>query len=183
MPRFLITLLITFMNLMIPLVYADQDDSKYTQSSNGGIGLIQTPSARFSQDGEFGFGISSESPYNKLYAKMQYFPWLEAVIRYTEGTFRPYNPGSQQTWKDKGMDLKFRISEESNFLPEIAVGLIDIGGTGFYSSEYFVASKQFNNIDLSIGMGWGRLAGLEHIKNPFGWIDHDRTIRGVSSLE
>ena len=36
----------------------------YSHSTYGGIGLIQTPTARFSNDGEFGFGISSEAPYN-----------------------------------------------------------------------------------------------------------------------
>ena len=98
-------------------LYLDYND-KYSQSTTGGIGLIQTPTARFSNDGEFGFGLSIESPYNRLYAKMQFFPWLESVLRYTEGTFEPYNPGSLQTWKDKGLDLKIRLMEENNFSPE-----------------------------------------------------------------
>ena len=135
---------------------------KYSQSVTGGIGLIQTPTARFSKDGEFGFGISSESPYNRLYAKMQFFPWMEAVLRYTEGTFEPYNPGSSQTWKDKGLDVKFRLMEENDIFPELAIGLIDLGGTGAYSSEYFVASKSINNFDFSLGMG----LSLIHISEP-----------------
>ena len=85
----------------------DSDYYSKSQSTYGGIGLIQIPTARFSNDGEFAFGISTESPYNRLYAKVQFFPWLEAVLRYTEGTYRPYNPGSAQTWKDKGFDFKF----------------------------------------------------------------------------
>ena len=86
-----------------------QLNNQYSQSTNGGIGLIVTPTARFSNDGEFGFGVSSEAPYNRLYAKMQFLPWMEAVLRYTEGTFKPYNPGSHQTWKDKGFDIKVRL--------------------------------------------------------------------------
>ncbi len=78
----------------------------YSQNVFGGIGLIETPSARFSNDGEFGFGISSDGPYNRLYAKVQFFPWMEATLKYTEGTFLPYGPDNPQTWKDKGFDIK-----------------------------------------------------------------------------
>ena len=157
-------------------------NDQYSQSSYGGIGLIQTPTARFSNDGEFGFGFSSEEPYNRLYAKMQFFPWMEAVVRYTEGTFQPYNPGSHQTWKDKGLDLKIKLLEENTIRPEIAIGLIDIGGTGAYSSEYLVASKRFRNVDWSIGIGWGKLAGVDHINNIVGWLDEDRKTRGGYKL-
>ena len=151
---------------------------KYSQSVNGGIGLIQTPTARFSNDGELGFGISKDGPWNQLYAKMQFFPWMEAVVRYTEGQYKEYNPGNPQTWKDKGFNLKFRILEENNRFPELALGLIDIGGTGAYSSEYIVASKAFNNIDLSMGLGWGRLNGTEKLKSIFWWRDPSKVDSG-----
>ena len=92
-------------------VNADDDlnfplNDQYSQSTNGGIGLIETPTARFSNDGELVFGISSEAPFNQLYAKMQFFPWLEAVVKYTELTTRNYNT---QTYKDKGFDLKVKV--------------------------------------------------------------------------
>jgi len=155
-----------------------QPNSEYSQTATGGIGLIETPTARFSYDGKFGFGISSEAPYNRLYANMQFFPWMEAVLRYTEGTHKPYNTGSHQTWKDKGLDVKIRLLEENSIRPQLALGLIDLGGTGAYSSEYLVASKRFQNIDLSIGIGWGRLGGVDHSNNIIGWLDEDRKIRG-----
>ena len=79
-----------------------QTDNQYSQSAYGGVGLIVMPTARFDDDGEFLFGLSSEVPFNRLYSKMQFFPWGEFMVRYTEGTFTDYNPGSRQTWKDKG---------------------------------------------------------------------------------
>ena len=159
-------------------------DSNYyskNQSAYGGIGLIQIPSARFSDDGEFSFGISTESPYNRLYAKVQFFPWLEAVVRYSEGTFVGYHGTgipSGQTWKDKGIDVKFRIFEEGDVLPELAVGFADLGGTGTFASEYIVASKRVNNLDFTLGMGWGKLGGRDHISNPFRWLSDTYEIRG-----
>ena len=152
--------------------------NQYSQTTNGGIGLVQTPTARFAKDGEFGFGVSSEAPWNRLYASMQFFPWMEAVLRYTEGTYLPYNLGSSQTWKDKGIDLKFRLLEEQNAGINLALGLSDIGGTGAYSSEYIVASKRFDKIDWSIGLGWGRLGGVDHFSNIFNLFGDKRETRG-----
>jgi len=159
----------------------ENNKTNYSQTTYGGIGLIEIPTARFSNDGEFLFGISSEDPYNRLYAKVQFFPWLEAVVRYTEGEHIPYNFGSHQTWKDKGLDLKVRVLEETNTSPGIAIGLTDFGGTGAYSSEYIVASKSYRDLDFSLGLGWGRLGGVNHITNPLGWLDKDRKIRGGST--
>ena len=153
----------------------------YSQSTYGGIGLIDTPTARFSNDGEFGFGVSSEAPYNRLYAKMQFFPWMEAVLRYTEGTHLGYYGDTyriSQTWKDKGLDVKIRLFEENTNRPELALGFMDLGGSGSFGSEYLVASKRFGNIDWSIGLGWGRLGGVDHFDNIIGWLDSERKVRG-----
>ena len=139
------------------------------------------PSARFSDDGQFLFGISSEEPYHRLYSKVQIFPWMEAVVRYTEGTFRAYNEGSKQTWKDKGIDFKFKLLEEDEKYPQIAFGLTDFGGTGAFSSEYLVASKMIKNVDYTLGLGWGRFGGLDHAKNIFSIFDDNRSIRGGGS--
>ncbi len=69
--------------LLSPLVFANNSDSAgsevFTQashSSRGGIGLINIPTARFSEDGEFSLGLSVEAPYNRMFAKMQFFPWV-----------------------------------------------------------------------------------------------------------
>ena len=105
-------------------------NDQYSQSTYGSIGLIQTPTARFSNDGEFGFGVSSEAPYNRLYGRAQFFPWMEAVVRYTEGTFLSYFGdccSSNQTWKDKGIDIKIKLLEESTSGLDLAIGLSDIG--------------------------------------------------------
>jgi len=167
-----------FISIFFYCIEAKALEDNYSQSAYGGIGLIETPNARFSNDGEFLFGISAEEPYNRLFSKVQFFPWMEAVLRYTEGEYLAYNPGSHQTWKDKGLDLKFKLLEETDSKPALAIGLLDLGGTGAYSSEYIVSSKKVGNVDFSLGIGWGRLGGESHIKNPLGWLDNNRNIRG-----
>lgn len=132
----------------------------------GGIGLINTPTARFDKDGEFLFGASNDDPFNRLYSKMQFFPWLEVVLRYSELENTSYE-GLDQTAKDKGIDAKIRLFKETQYIPEIAIGIRDFGGNGYFSSEYIVATKNFNNFDFNIGMGWGKLNGKKQLSNPF----------------
>src|SRR6185437_10764773 len=57
-----------------------------------------------------------------------------------------------------------------DLIPTVAIGANDIIGTGVYSGEYFVGSKQFGNLDFSFGMGWGRLGSSTTIKNPLAAI-------------
>jgi len=148
-----------------------QTNNQYSQQAYGGVGLIVMPSARFDDDGEFLFGVSSEIPFNRMYAKMQFFPWGEFMVRYTEGTFTDYNPGSKQTWKDKGFDVKLRLIKEGKYFPQIALGLGDIGGQGAFGREFIVASKRINDFDFTLGLGWGRYAGFDHIDNPLSFIN------------
>jgi len=155
---------------LIPFISRGQDTQTELPNVYGGIGLIETPTARFSKDGDFTFGVAANSPNNKIYSKVQFFPWMQAVLRYTEGTFKPYFDGSQQTWKDKGIDLKFKIFNESELIPQIAFGIRDLAGTGRYASEYIVASKEFNYADVTVGLGWGKLNGKEDVSNPLKWI-------------
>ena len=160
---------------------AQNYDSQYSQTTYGGVGLIETPTARFADDGELLFGVSSEDIFNRVFFKMQFLPWMETVLRYTEGTFSEYQPGIPQTWKDKGLDAKFRLYQNNQAGLSLAMGLTDIGGTGFYSSEYIVMSKATNSIDYSLGIGWGYLAGTGNINNFIGYLDSERDIRGGAS--
>jgi hypothetical protein len=164
-------LLVIISLLLITTVKAEPENTvsqggQYTANTYGGIGILQNPTARFSDDGEFAFGISHETPWNRLYGRMQFLPWLEAVIRYTEGEYKPYYPGNPQTFKDKGIDVKIKLFNETDIFPQVALGLLDLGGTGLDSSEYIVASKQISNFDFTLGVGWGMLAGRSHLDNP-----------------
>ncbi|MAM74526.1 YjbH domain-containing protein [uncultured Tistrella sp.] len=141
-------------------------------SDYGSIGAIQTPTARFGNDGQFLAGISIASPYHRYFINLQALPWLEGTFRYTRITDRPYSgvPGfaDGQDYKDRSIDFKIRLAEEDANWPEIAVGFRDIGGTGLFGSEYVVASKRFGNFDVSGGLGFGALGTRAHFDNPLG---------------
>ena len=143
-------------------------------SDYGGVGALQTPTARFGKDGQFFIGASFVSPYHRYFANLQILDWLEGTFRYTRITDRPYSdvPGfaDGQDYKDRSVDAKIRLSEEDEYWPEIAVGLRDIGGTNLFGSEYIVASKRFGNFDITGGLGFGSLGTRDHFENPLGFF-------------
>ena len=98
------------------------------------------------------------------------FSWMEATFRYTEVKNQKYGPvyySGNQSLKDKSFDFKIKLVEESDYIPSIALGMRDIGGTGLFSSEYIAATKNFGPLDLTLGIGWGQLGRLANIGNPF----------------
>ena len=140
-----------------------------TSSNYGYTGLLEMPSARFMGEGGLKFGISASYPNEYTFIVASPFPWLEAGYRYAEVKTEKYGPieySGNQTLKDKGFDIKIRILEESFYLPNIALGIRDVAGTGRFAAEYIVGSKRFGHLDLSMGIGWGELGADANIRNP-----------------
>jgi len=157
-----------------------------SSSNYGGIGLLEMPNARFSEEGTLKFGISSSYPNEYTYIVATPFPWLEATYRYAEiksKKYGPYEYSGNQSFKDKGFDLKFRLLKESYYLPELALGIRDIAGTGLFASEYLASSKRLGNFDLTLGIGWGELGSTNNIRNPFMSINQSFRIRNSSIAE
>lgn len=140
-----------------------------TTSNWGNVGLLQTPTARMQKPGYFGLTFHRAWPYQHVDVFFQPIDWLEAGFRYVDTSNRLYGPeafSGSLPYKDKSFDVKARVVQESDYLPELAVGMRDVGGTGLYSSEYVVASKRTGRVDWSLGMGWGYLGGRGNLHNP-----------------
>ena len=68
--------------------------------------------------------------------------------------------------KIKALILRQGFLKERKYLPAIAIGIRDLGGTALFASEYIVANKLINNnLDISLGIGWGNL-NANSIRNP-----------------
>ncbi len=142
------------------------DDIFYNFPNNhGSLGVINIPSARFYDSPSGSFSGYRGFPDRKLTLTLYPYDWMEASLFYSSFKGRPYGVYSQD-YKDKGMNIKLRLKEQGIF-PALAYGFNDIGGTGFYSSEYFVSSYGYGNFDFHIGAGWGRLNNFNHFENPF----------------
>jgi membrane-associated phospholipid phosphatase len=137
----------------------------------GSVGLLQTPTARMFEAGRLTFSASRAYPYTHGNVFVQPFDWLEAGFRYTNISNRLYGPADlsgSQTFKDKSVDFKIRLLNESAYLPQIAVGVRDLTGTGLFSGEYLVANKRTGSFDWSLGLGWGNVGGRGDLRNPLG---------------
>ncbi|EHJ9982720.1 YjbH domain-containing protein [Vibrio parahaemolyticus] len=146
-----------------------------SQSDFGGVGLMQMPTGRMAPEGEFNFSVTGSDEYLFYNVTLQLMPWLETTIRYTRVHDLPYSssfPDVDNEYTDKGIDFKFRLWEESEYMPEIALGVRDFAGTGLFDAEYIAATKRystphFGTFDFTLGMGWGYLGTRDNITNPF----------------
>ena len=147
------------------------DSFKYNSYNNHGvIGLINMPTARFYDEQSHGLTIYDGTPDQKITLSSSPYDWLEASLFYTNIQGLPYPGYEYQDYKDKGFNVKLRLKEQGNF-PAVAIGVMDIAGTGLYSSEYIITSYGINNIDMHFGLGWGTLNGSKDtIQNPLGYI-------------
>lgn len=173
--KFLVGLSISFINVL----YGSIEDyypykMESTASNYGNTGILETPNARFLPQASLRFNFSSSYPHEYTTLTASPFDWLESTYRYTEIKNENYGPSRysrNQSLKDKGFDLKFLMLRESYYSPAVAIGLRDIAGTGLFSSEYIVASKRFNALDVTLGIGWGVLGTDNNYSNPFARVD------------
>ena len=159
-------------------------EPRYTQSDFGGVGLLQTPTARMAPAGELSFNANRTDPISRYSLSLQALDWLEGTFRYTSVSNRLYGPESlsgDQSNKDKAVDVKLRLSQESQWVPEVALGFRDVGGTGLFSSEYFVANKRYKDLDFSLGIAWGYLGNRGDFRNPLSFADDSYNDRRYSS--
>ncbi|WP_077641244.1 YjbH domain-containing protein [Salinivibrio sp. IB574] len=192
--------------LIAPLtVWADEFDYpelNHSQYDFGGVGLLQMPTARSLPEGGFALGTTYNDDYVHFYTSLQLFPWLETTIRYTQVHDLLYSDdpsfSGDTKYTDKSIDGKLRLLQESYWLPEVAIGFRDIGGTGLFDGEYLVGSKRAGPFDFSLGVGWGymgnraNLTGNKHLSADCGrdtayagnggTVDIGRMFTGCASL-
>ncbi len=140
-----------------------------TPSLYGGVGLLDMRNARFMPDGYLWMNVDVKQPDTRVSINWQALPWMETTFRYAVNY--ALAPIGQRALYDRSFDIKLRLFTEGEYTPQIALGLQDFIGTGVYSAEYLVASKRYGPVDLTAGMGWGRLASRGTFSNPLGLID------------
>ncbi len=175
-----------------------------SQMVQGGTGLIQTPTSRMGDVGDLYINYTDNDEYRFWSVNLQLFDWMQATARYTDVRTRLYSDvpsfSGDQTLKDKGLDVKFRLLKEGFYFPEVSVGFRDFGGTGFFESEYVTASKAYGPFDFHLGLGWGYMGSADDITNPFcklrdsycerpsgfsgrgGKIDYDQFFKGPMAV-
>tara|TARA_Y100001956_G_scaffold5226_1_gene4693 strand:- start:25934 stop:28132 length:2199 start_codon:yes stop_codon:yes gene_type:complete len=199
-----LTLLLSTLSAVSAPSIANDATWKVSQTDFGGTGLMQTPTARMAEEGEFNIGASVNDDYHHYMVSLQLMSWFETTIRYTRvpDLYFSNDPeySGDNLYTDKGIDFKLRLLEESYWLPEASIGVRDFGGTGLFDAEYLATTKRFGNLDFTLGLGWGYLGQSGNTTNPFckfsdkyctrpsdfkgtgGSVDFERWFKGPASL-
>jgi membrane-associated phospholipid phosphatase len=140
-----------------------------TPTQSGLSGYINMPSAVVEADGTFSMGYSYDRPYGALWVSSTILPFLQVNGRYVSVSGIPGFPkvngefvNDYGRYKDKVIDVKVRLLQESKWLPALALGATDIEGTELFKGQFVVATKTFGaakNIEASVGYGNARPDG------------------------
>ena len=136
-------------------------NARPTLNQWGETGLLQLPSARFTEPGTLSFGTSHTESYQHYFTTLQNFPWLESSLSYTQLK-------QDASWNTR-LNTKIRLRQESAYLPQMALGIRNFhrfAGTDKLAGEYLVASKRYYDWDFTLGLGWGYFASGTGFKNP-----------------
>ncbi|MDN5787350.1 YjbH domain-containing protein [Pseudorhodobacter sp.] len=154
-------------------------ETKPSLNLYGVTGLIDMPSGEAQPDGYLTATSSHFGAISRSTLSFQITPRISASFRFLG--IRNWNKtalcqpncttGIDQfdTYYDRSFDLRFKVLNESRYLPAITIGLQDFAGTGVLSGEYVAATKNLTpNVKVTAGLGWGRLASHGSIGAPFG---------------
>ncbi|WP_373634875.1 YjbH domain-containing protein [Yoonia sp. SS1-5] len=149
----------------------------YTYSLYGLPGLIDMPTAQSAEDAELALTFGHFGGSTRTTLSFQMTPRLMGSFRYSriDNFLRPR--GGDETF-DRSFDLRYRFVDEGRYRPAVAVGLQDFVGTGIYSGEYIVATKEVvPSVQVTGGIGWGRLGSYQSFANPLGALDESLETR------
>jgi hypothetical protein len=163
---------------------ASAQDYTFGYTGFGGPGMIDMPVAQSFADGELGLTLSHSRDTTRYSGNFQITPRLSASFRYSmmygfNINGDRDNPAVVDFLFDRSFGLHYRLTNEGAIMPSIAVGVNDLLGTGYFGSEYLVATKNLGDqFRATAGIGWGRFAGVGAFDNPLGLIDGSFYERG-----
>ena len=146
---------------------AKSDPRRVTSSNFGLPGIVDLPTALRFPDGELVVTQQLHKSMARSGISFQALPRVGVSFRYT-GHGIDGGEAYGRINHDRSFDAHISVLDEGTYIPAISLGLRDFIGTGWYSSEYIVGTKSIGNLELTAGLGFGRLAGRNTFSNPLG---------------
>ena len=171
MPEQIRKIIITSVSLIVVwtallVTFAAASDTQRVTAGNFGLpGIVDLPTAQRFPDGELVITQQLHKSLARSGISFQALPRVGVSFRYTG---HGVNGGEAhgRVNHDRSFDAHISLLDERTYLPAISLGLRDFIGTGWYSSEYIVGTKSIGNLELTAGLGFGRLAGRNAFSNP-----------------
>lgn len=141
-------------------VSAYENNAQALGSLQSYTGLIYMPNARVKPDWSVRLKIGYNDPYTYYGGALGVFDRFEFHGQFTQINTMTAFPGyGYGDYKDRAAGMRMVLIKENEFIPQIAAGFYDAIGTGLFPFRYLVASKMIGNVDLTLGLGQGILAG------------------------
>ena len=161
-----IKLIIFLTFLCIPC--AAVSDTRQVNIGNFGLpGVTDLPTARRFSDGKLIVTQQVHKSLARSGISFQALPRVGVSFRYTGHGINGHEAYGRVN-HDRSFDVHISVLDEGTYIPAISLGLRDFIGTGWYSSEYIVGTKSIGNLELTAGLGFGRLARRNSFSNPLG---------------
>lgn len=178
----LIIIFIILSSLFLPLHATEIDKQRVTAGNFGLPGIIDLPTAQRFADGELVVTQQIHKSLARSGISFQALPRVGVSFRYSG---HGINGGEAygRVNHDRSFDAHISILDEGTYTPALSLGLRDFIGTGWYSSEYIVATKTFRNVELTGGLGFGRLVGKDSFSNPLSIFSSRFDKRDSNSVE
>lgn len=148
----------------------------HAQIADGGYtGFSQAPSAFVAPEGEFRFVFSDAIPaeFSADIESAESYAFTVGVLPRTEVGWRLISAGTDGYSnhvdtrefdglgiRDISVNAKVQTLLQRGWIPSVAIGSQDVSGTGEFSANYVVGGYRWSGVELSIGMGSGRLSGV-----------------------
>ena len=163
-------------------VAAQAQEAPRVSVGNFGLpGVIDLPTARALPDGELVLTQQLHRSLARSGMSFQLLRNLGVAFRYS-GHGVGGGLANGRFNHDRSFDAHLTFWDEGAYHPGVAIGLRDFIGTGWYSSEYVVATKSIGNFEVTGGLGFGRLAGRDSFSNPLGAISNRFKARDVNAV-
>jgi hypothetical protein len=123
-------------------------------------GIFHMPTARILPDWNIRVKTGYADPWAYYGGALGVFDRFEFHGQFTRTNTITAFPGyGYGDTKDRSAGMRAVLIKENEIFPQISAGFYDATGNGFFSSRYIVASKMFKNVDVTLGIGQGILAG------------------------
>jgi hypothetical protein len=150
--------------------YATAQTADLSYGQFGLPGLVDMPIAQSAPEGEIASTIVYREGLFRLNFAGQLTDRLSGSATYSiadlyDGTGVGINDGQFE----RSFSLQYRLVNESDYMPAVAIGMRDFLNPGRFQSEYVVATKSIgDNLALTAGLGWGAMGTHEGFDNPIG---------------
>lgn len=149
-----------FLLVSTPTVASPITSSQPLPSLQAYTGIWNMPNARVLPDWHMRLLYGQNDPYSYYGGALGIWDRLEIHGQFTAvDTIEAFEGEGYGDYKDRSAGARLVLLKEDDWCPQIAGGFFDVTGTGLFGSRYIVASKMIGDVDVTVGLGQGILAG------------------------